>query len=142
MASKRGQAGARREPVFDKSPELHVSADDRPVPTEGKPGPKSRPTTKRRKARAARARPAVGKRGLIVRLAYWTLVVGLWVAIGGAGFVAWVGAHLPPIQSLEIPKRPPSIQVVDFQGRALARRGDPARAPLPLHGFAAHAPHT
>ncbi|HSL80609.1 MAG TPA: hypothetical protein VK877_13215, partial [Pseudolabrys sp.] len=77
MASKRGQAGVRREPVFDKSPELHVSADDRPAPTEEKPAPKSRPTAKRRKARARKSRPARGKRGLIVRLAYWTLVVGL-----------------------------------------------------------------
>ena len=31
MGSKRGQTGARREPVFDKSPELHVSADDRTI---------------------------------------------------------------------------------------------------------------
>jgi penicillin-binding protein 1A len=140
MASKRGQAGARREPVFDESPELHVSADDRPAPTGEKPASKSRPTAKRRKARARKSRPARGKRGLIVRLAYWTLVVGLWVAIGGAGFIAWVGAHLPPIQSLEIPKRPPSIQVVDFQGRALARRGDLAGAPLPLKELPAYVP--
>jgi penicillin-binding protein 1A len=140
MASKRGQAGARREPVFDKSPELHVSADDRPAPTEEKPAPKSRPTAKRRKARARKSHPARGKRALIVHLAYWALVVGLWVAIGGAGFVAWVGAHLPPIQSLEIPKRPPSIQVVDFQGRALARRGDLAGAPLSLKELPAYVP--
>ena len=140
MASKRGQAGARREPVFDKSPELHVSADDRPAPTEGRPAPKSRPPAKRRKARARKSGPARGKRALVVRLAYWTLVVGLWVAIGGAGFVAWVGAHLPPIQSLEIPKRPPSIQIVDFQGRALARRGDLAGAPLPLKELPAYVP--
>src|SRR6186997_114997 len=140
MASKRGQAGARREPVFDKSPDLHVSADDRPAPTEERPVSKSRSPAKRRKARARKSRPAHGKRALVVRLAYWTLVVGLWVAIGGAGFVAWVGAHLPPIQSLEIPKRPPSIQIVDFQGRALARRGDLAGAPLPLKELPAYVP--
>ena len=140
MASKRGQAGARREPVFDKAPELHVSADDRPAPAEEKPTSKSKPPAKRRKARARKSRPARGKRALVVRLAYWTLVVGLWVAIGGAGVVAWVGAHLPPIQSLEIPKRPPSIQIVDFQGRALARRGDLAGAPLPLKELPTYVP--
>jgi len=140
MASKRGQAGARREPVFEKGPELHVSADDRPAPTDEKPAAKSRPPAKRRKARARKSRPVRSKRALIVRLAYWTLVVGLWVAIGGAGVVAWVGAHLPPIQSLEIPKRPPSIQVVDFQGHALARRGDLAGAPLPLKEMPAYVP--
>jgi penicillin-binding protein 1A len=67
-------------------------------------------------------------------------VVGLWLAIGGVGFVAWVGAHLPPIQSLEIPKRPPSIQIVDMQGRVLARRGDLAGAPLPLKEIPAYVP--
>src|SRR4029079_10661736 len=111
MASKRGQASARREPVFDKGPELHVSAEDRPAPTDERPAAKSRPPAKRRKSRARKSRPGRSKRALIVRLAYWTLVVGLWVAIGGAGVVAWVGAHLPPIQSLEIPKRTPSIQI-------------------------------
>src|SRR5690242_4643300 len=103
MASKRGQAGARREPVFDKSPELHISAADRPAPAEERPAPKSRPRTRRRRTPARKSRPARGKRALLARFAYWTLVIGLWVAIGGAGFVAWVGAHLPPIQSLEIP---------------------------------------
>ena len=126
--------------MFDESPELHVSADDRPAPTEGRPTPKSRPPARRRKTRARKSRQARGKRALFVRLAYWTLVVGLWVAIGGAGLVAWVGAHLPPIQSLEIPKRPPSIQIVDFQGRALARRGDLAGAPLPLKELPSYVP--
>jgi penicillin-binding protein 1A len=42
-------------------------------------------------------------------------------AIGGT---VWVGAHLPPIQSLEVPKRPPSIKIVDRQGHLLATRGD------------------
>jgi len=54
--------------------------------------------------------------------------------------VAWVGAHLPPIQSLEIPKRPPSIQIVDLQGRALARRGDLAGEPLPLKEMPSYVP--
>jgi penicillin-binding protein 1A len=135
MASKRGQAGARREPVFDKGPDLHVSADERPAPAAGNE-PRARP----RKRRARKKRPARSKRALLGRIAYWSLVVGLWLAIGGVGFVAWVGAHLPPIQSLEIPKRAPSIQIVDIQGRALARRGDLAGAPLPLKEMPAYVP--
>ncbi len=132
MASKRGQAGARREPVFDSSPDLRLSAGDRPAPAVDRSPANNKPRTKRRKRRARKTRPARSKRALIGRIAYWSLVVGLWLAIGGAGVVAWVGAHLPPIQSLEIPKRPPSIQIVDMQGRALARRGDLAGEPLPL----------
>jgi penicillin-binding protein 1A len=126
MASKRRQARARREPVFDKASDLHVSAEDRSAPADDK----SRARSGWRRPRRRRGR--LGKRNLIGRIAYWSLVAGLWLAIGAAGFVAWVGAHLPPIQSLEIPKRAPSIQIVDFQGRALARRGDLAGAPLPL----------
>ena len=118
MASKRGRSSARREPVFDKASDLHDSAQER------------RP----------RRRGRLGKRGLLGRIAYWSLVAGLWLAVGAAGFAAWVGAHLPPIQSLEIPKRAPSIQIVDMQGRALARRGDLAGDPLPLREMPAYVP--
>ena len=135
MASKRGPANVRREPVFDRSgPDLRVAPADRPAPSS------DRPPAKRRKKRTRRSRPARSKRGLIGRIAYWSLVAGLWVAIGGAGVVAWVGAHLPPIQSLEIPKRPPSIQIVDMQGHALARRGDLAGEPLPLKEMPGYVP--
>src|SRR5205085_859651 len=58
------------------------------------------------------------------RLAYWSVVVGLWLLIAGIGAVAWVGAHLPAIQSLEVPKSPPSIEVLGADGRVLATRGD------------------
>jgi penicillin-binding protein 1A len=137
MASKKAAGNARREPVFDNDsgPDLHVSADDRPAPDdEDKPRPKPR------KRRARKKRAARSKRGLIGRIAYWSLVAGLWLAIGGVGVVAWVGAHLPPIQALEIPKRPPSIQIVDMQGRALARRGDLAGEPLPLKEMPGYVP--
>ena len=136
MAAKKRAANARREPTFDDDgPDLHASADERPAPDdEGRPRPRPR------KRRARKKRPARNRRALIGRIAYWGLVVGLWLAIGGVGMVAWVGAHLPPIQSLEIPKRPPSIQIVDMQGRALARRGDLAGEPLPLKEMPGYVP--
>ena len=56
------------------------------------------------------------------------------------GVVAWTGAHLPPIQSLEIPKRPPSIQIVDVNGRPLAIRGDAGGAVLPLKEMPSYVP--
>ncbi len=134
MASKRGQARARREPAFDKASALLVSAEDRSAPADHKPRVKSGWRRSRRRS------GKLGKRTLIGRLAYWSLVAGLWLAIGAAGVVVWVGAHLPPIQSLEIPKRAPSIQIVDTQGRALARRGDLAGAPLPLKEMPTYVP--
>jgi penicillin-binding protein 1A len=40
------------------------------------------------------------------------------------GMLAVVAANLPPIQSLEIPKRPPSIEIVGIDGKVLATRGE------------------
>ncbi len=55
---------------------------------------------------------------------YWGLVLSLWGVIGLIGVTIWVGAHLPAIQSLQVPKRPPSIQITGMDGRVLATRGD------------------
>jgi penicillin-binding protein 1A len=129
MASGRGQAGGRREPVFDASPALLcVSTADRPA---GGPKP-----AKRRRKRKARGR----KRSLIGRMVYWSLVLGLWLGIAGISTLAWTGAHLPPIQSLAIPKRPPSIRIVDFRDRALATRGDMGGAVLSLKQMPTYVP--
>src|ERR1044072_702856 len=72
------------------------------------------------------------RRSLIGRTVYWGLVLGLWCFIGAIGMIAWVAAHLPPIQSLEVPKRPPSIQIVGLNGRVLATRGEMGGAAVPL----------
>ena len=61
---------------------------------------------------------------MVGRLAYWCFVLALWFGIAGVGAVVWVGAHLPPIQSLEIPPRPPSISILDENMKPLATRGD------------------
>ena len=119
--------------MFDNGPELRVSAGDRPTADSAKPPTKRRAPRKARKAKRPR-------RSLIGRLIYWSLVLGLWLAIGGIGTVAYVGAHLPPIQSLEIPKRPPSIQINDVAGRALARRGDLAGEIMSLRELPSYVP--
>ena len=48
--------------------------------------------------------------------------------IAGVGVIIWVGAHLPPIQSLAVPKRPPTIQIAGMDGSILATRGEMAGA--------------
>jgi penicillin-binding protein 1A len=132
MALGRGQSSARREPVFDSGPDLRVAASDRSAPDLPKKSSSKRRTRKSRKIRP--------RRSFIGRLIYWSLVLGLWLAIGGAATIAWTGAHLPPIQSLEIPKRPPSIQIVDINGRPLAIRGDAGGAVLPLKEMPSYVP--
>ena len=83
--------------------------DDEPPPRERSRAGERRPQTPREIARVP-----------VGRLVYWGAVLGLWAAIAVIGVVVWVGAHLPAIQSLEIPKRPPTIQIVGFDGSVLA----------------------
>lgn len=143
MALGRRNKAARREPKFDvESPkrELRVDPEDRiPVSDEDMPRTKTRARKKSASSGKASApvRDAVPaktpkkggsgggrRRSLPGRIAYWGLVLCLWGVIGLVGLFAWVGAHLPPIQSLEVPKRPPSIQIAGTDGRILAVRGD------------------
>ena len=72
------------------------------------------------------------RRGLLRRMAYWVAVLALWCGIGGLGVLIYVAAHLPPIQALEVPKRPPSVAIVGLQGAALATRGEMGGASIPL----------
>jgi penicillin-binding protein 1A len=115
-------SGQRREPSFGGGPEVHVGPADR---ANVAPRPRRRRKSRKKKPRRSR-------RALLARLAYWSLVLMLWVGIGSIGAVVWVGAHLPPIQSLEIPKRPPSISILDHNMRPLATRGDAGGGTLTL----------
>ncbi len=135
MASGRGHSGGRKEPSFGSGPEVRVKPRDRP--SGGSSG--ARAGAKRRK-RNKKKRGRHGARSVIGRLAYWGAVLALWVGIGGVATLVWVGAHLPPVQLLEIPKRPPSIDIVDRNGQQLARRGDKAGAPLALKEMPAYVP--
>ena len=114
MAWGQRKRGVRRESLFDADPHggVRLRPDERPAAST------PRVRRKPRQRRGGRRRSFAG------RVIYWGLVLSLWLVIGGVGVVAWIGAHLPAIQSLEIPKRPPSIQIVDIDGRTLARRGD------------------
>src|SRR5437879_2688775 len=124
MGSKRRKGRARREPVFDQSPsatlEVRLDPQDRPG---GPPAPAKPDTERRRRPVKSEARPrrrggggrksdgagGARQRSKLGRAIYWSLVLCLWLLIAAGGVIAWVGAHLPAIQSLEVPKRPPSI---------------------------------
>jgi len=158
MASRRRKDRARREPVFDANPAaalyLKLEARDRPAgPPEAKPEGERRrrapPPERARRSDPAPERPARrsskgggGRKGRSRggRLIYWAVVFGLWLLIAGIGAIIWVGAHLPPIQSLEVPKRPPSIEILGADGRVLATRGDMGGAAVPLKELPAYLP--
>jgi len=158
MGSKRRKGQARREPVFDANPagalDLRLEARDRPAaPAEAKTDGErrrrpARPERARREAapepaprRSVKLRGGGGKgRWRSGRLVYWAVVFALWLLIAGIAAVIWVGAHLPPIQSLEVPKRPPSIAILGTEGRVLATRGDMGGAAVPLKELPAYLP--
>jgi penicillin-binding protein 1A len=73
---------------------------------------------------AAPRRAAKRRRAALPRLVYWSLVLGLWLVIAAGSTMVWVAVNLPPIQSLEIPKRPPQIEIVGLDGKPLATRGE------------------
>jgi penicillin-binding protein 1A len=58
------------------------------------------------------------------RLVYWSLVLGLWAVIAAVGIIAFAVSTLPPIQSLEVPKRPPTVEIAGTDGRTLVMRGE------------------
>jgi penicillin-binding protein 1A len=81
------------------------------------------------------------RRSGLGRFIYWCVVLALWAVIAAVGVVVWVGAHLPPIQSLEIPKRPPSVLILGDKGATLATRGDMGGAAVPLRELPPYVPN-
>ncbi|MCA6123954.1 PBP1A family penicillin-binding protein [Bradyrhizobium sp. WSM 1704] len=151
MAWGRKKGGARKEPLFGLpaaladlrlSPSDRIPGGDDEKPAKAKPKSSDSGGEKPRPARSSGGGKRRGKtRGLgIGRLFYWTAVLALWAGIAVIGVVVWVGAHLPPIQSLEIPKRPPTIQIVGMDGSVLAQRGEMAGANIALKDLPPYLP--
>ena len=158
MAWGRKKSGGRKEPLFGLPAalaDLRLSPEDR-IPAANDDDKPKKPVPKRkheeddddeppreRKPRAARGgakRRAKSRKFRFGRLFYWGAVLGLWAAIAVVGVVVWVGAHLPAIQSLEIPKRPPTIQITGFDGSVLASRGEMPGANVALKDLPPYLP--
>jgi len=91
--------------------------------------------------RTPRKKRGGGRRSGFGRIVYWGAVLALWALIAGIGALIWIGIHLPPIQSLEIPKRPPSVLILGVNGATLATRGDMGGAAVPLAELPAYVPN-
>ncbi|MCK1545471.1 penicillin-binding protein 1A [Bradyrhizobium sp. 147] len=151
--------GGRKEPLFGLPAalaDLRLTAADRIPGGDDKPKKSAKSSAKRksddagdeppreRKASAGRSgakrRPKSRGGFSLGRLVYWSAVLSLWGVIAVIGVVIYVGAHLPPIQSLEIPKRPPTIQIVGIDGSMLAQRGEMAGANVALKDLPPYLP--
>jgi penicillin-binding protein 1A len=153
MAWGKKKGGSRKEPQFGLGAslsELRLNLQDRiTIASDDKP---KKPAAKResggnaprggksRSGKSRKRRSAGGLRRGLYRTLYWGAVLGLWATIAVTGVVIWVGAHLPPIQSLEIPKRPPTIQIVGLDGSVLATRGEMAGANVALKDLPPYLP--
>ena len=102
-----------------------------------KSGRKSAGKSAARKPAAGREAPA---RPFLRRLVYWGAVLCLWGLIMAGGAIAFVASTLPPIQSLAIPKRPPSIEIVGVDGKPLAVRGEMGGAAVALKDLPPYLP--
>jgi penicillin-binding protein 1A len=156
MAWGRKKSSGRQEPQFGLAAalsELRLSPQDRISVDDDKPKKASAKRKsededdeppRERKPRASRggSKRRSKSRGTfrIGRLFYWGVVLGLWAAIAVVGVIIYVGAHLPPIQSLEIPKRPPTIQIVGLDGTVLASRGEMAGTNVALKDLPPYLP--
>src|SRR5256714_6572297 len=157
MAWARKKSGGRKEPQFADAAslsELRLSPKDRVAPAEPEPPKQSTPKRKARdpeedaprerkpRASPARQKPKSTRRARVglFRLFYWTAVLGLWTGIALIGVVIWVGAHLPALQALEIPKRPPTIEITGLDGSVLATRGEMAGANVSLKDLPPYLP--
>jgi penicillin-binding protein 1A len=158
MAWGRKKSGGRKEPQFGLAASLSelrlnprdrvaVAADDdkpkKPSPkrkTEDRDDDRPRERKPRPSRSGGKRRSKARGRGGFYRLFYWGAVLGLWSAIAVAGVVIYVGAHLPAIQELEIPKRPPTIQITGYDGSVLATRGEMAGVNVALKDLPPYLP--
>src|SRR5207249_10394967 len=72
-------------------------------------------------------------RSALRRLIYWSLVLALWALIAAVGTIAFAVSTLPPIQTLEVPQRPPTVEIVGTDGRPLITRGDMCGADISIN---------
>ncbi|MFG1340863.1 transglycosylase domain-containing protein [Xanthobacter autotrophicus] len=155
-ARGRGE-GMRQEPVLERPESLfdiRLDARDRSAPppvdpprraarakaAKPSPAPKPAPAEPRRgradpppKAREPSKPVRRRRRGsLVFGLIKWGLILGVWAVLALAGVIAWEASKLPPMQTLMIPKRPPTVTVQAADGKTLATRGDMGGVAVPI----------
>ena len=148
------QDSKRREPVLGTHGSLHglrLSPGDRAGGTiEADRPQRETPAPKQRKPKKSRERGKTrdksrGKsggrwRGNIRTLLYWCFVAAVWAVIALAALIGWHMMKLPPINSLVVPKRPPTITILGIDGKTIAVRGDMGGAAVPLKALPPYLP--
>ncbi|MFG1201993.1 penicillin-binding protein 1A [Xanthobacter aminoxidans] len=151
-AQERGD-GMRREPLMERPESLFdIRLDPRdrsaaPPPEPPRPArkpaarpkakaePDMRPDPAPRRSRSEppprRPRRSGGGR-LVFRLVKWGFILGVWALLALAGVIAYEASKLPSMQTLMIPKRPPTVTVQGADGKTIATRGDMGGVAVPI----------
>jgi penicillin-binding protein 1A len=128
-----GGRSKRREPrMTDREArlDLRLSARDRASGSHNGSG---------RSQRSGKRRPR-GGRGPFGRFFYWMFVLALWGGFAFSALIAWQFTKLPPIQTLVVPKRPPTITIVGLDNKVIAVRGEMAGKEMPLSALPKYLP--
>ena len=128
----------------DAAPEDHVSSPDgydmsaRREPARGGSGKSTKGASKATRTQKA---PRRHKRGSFLWFFIkWGFVLGVWAVLVVGGVVAYEASKLPPMQTLMVPKRPPTVMIQAADGKPLATRGDMGGAAVPLKEVPAYLP--
>lgn len=103
-----------------------------------RPPPAKKTGTKTRRKPGARTTSRLGNR--LRRIFYWGCVLAVWGCIALGALIGWHMMKLPPIHTLVVPKRPPTITILGLDGKTLATRGDMGGAAIPLKAMPSYLP--
>ncbi|MBP1851675.1 transglycosylase domain-containing protein [Rhizobium halophytocola] len=88
-----------------------------------KPRRSGKTSGKSKRSKKDRGGSRGGLFGLVRRLFYWGIVLGIWGGIAVACLIGYYAAQMPSASSWTIPARPPNLKIVASDGTVLANRG-------------------
>jgi penicillin-binding protein 1A len=113
-------------------------AAPRPEKRRAAPKPAKRRAKVKKPKRSARERRRRSIFGRTIRL---VLMLGVWVALAGAGLVAYYAADLKSAAEWRVPDRPPNIQILAVDGRLIGNRGDTGGEAVPVSELPPYVPN-
>ena len=107
--------GGRVEPKLGSMDAVYV--EDEPIARGRAPGGKAA------RGRRKRERRPITLGGVLFKLFYWLVVLGVWAGIAVAGVVVYFAMQMPSADTWAVPERPPNIRVLAANGQLISNRG-------------------